>query len=115
MSGANLLSWFSLGVLAAAPAAVWVPEVGMELAFLLTMFGLLGSLLAHAVAEDRRDRAAIVRVAAGYILCGAWAAGGGLYWMTVALIAGAAATAWQAQRWAHTHPTDVDSTTPAFS
>ncbi|MHB1262321.1 MAG: hypothetical protein ACYC2H_11480 [Thermoplasmatota archaeon] len=112
MSGANLLSWFSLGILAAAPAAVLVPEVGMPLAFLLTMFGLLGALLAHAVAEDQRDRAAVVRVAAAYLLAGVGAAGGGLWWMMVILTAGGVATALQAYRWSQTR---ARAAFPAFS
>jgi hypothetical protein len=81
VSGANLLSWFALGILAAAPAAVLVPGVGMTLAFLVTLVGLLAALSAHAVAEDRRDGAAVVRVAAAYLLAAVGAAGAGLWWM----------------------------------
>ena len=107
MSGANLLSWFSLGVLAAAPVAVLVPEVGMALGFLITMFGLLSALLAHAVAEDRRDRLAIVRVAAAYLLSAVAASGVGMWWMTLILMAAGVATALQAYRWEQSHPTDA--------
>jgi hypothetical protein len=112
MSGANLLSWFSLGILAAAPAAILVPAIGMTLGFLVTLCGLLGALLAHAVAEDKRDRAAIVRVSAAYLLSGVAAAGVGLWWMTIVLTAGAVATMLQARRWTRTH---VGDSTPAFS
>jgi hypothetical protein len=107
VTGANLLSWFSLGILAGAPAAVLVPSIGMPLAFLLTMFGLLGALLAHAVAEDRRDRAAIIRVSAAYLLAGVGAVGVGLWWMTVVLTAGAVATALQAYCWSQRHPSNL--------
>ncbi|MEA3165669.1 MAG: hypothetical protein QOJ26_535 [Thermoplasmata archaeon] len=112
MTGANLLSWFSLGMLAAAPVAVLVPTVGMALGFLITLCGLLAALTAHAVAEDRRDRPAVVRVAAAYLLSGVGAAGVGLWWMTAILIAGAVATVLQAQRWTQTH---VRDSMPAFS
>lgn len=115
MSGANLLSWFSLGVLAGAPVAVLVPTVGMTLGFLITMMGLLGALLAHAVAEDGQDRPAVVRVAAAYLLSGIGAAGIGLWWMTVVLTAGAVATALQAHRWAESHPREATATTPPSS
>jgi hypothetical protein len=107
VSGANLLSWFSLGVLAAAPVAVLVPTLGMALAFLVTMFGLLGALLAHAVAEDLGDRAAVVRVAAAYLLSGAAASGAGMWWMTLILMAAGVATALQAYRWAESRPREA--------
>ena len=112
MSGANLLSWFALGVLAAAPVALLVPHVGMALGFLVTMSGLLAALLAHAVAEDRRDRAAVVRVAAAYLLSAAAASGAGMWWMTLILMAAGVATALQAFRWDQSHPTDL---TPALT
>ena len=111
MSGANVLSWFSLGVLAAAPVALLVPEVGMALGFLVTMSGLLGALLAHAVAEDQRDRPAIVRVAASYLLSAAAALGAGLWWMAPILLAAGVATAFQAYRWRQSHPHDASAAT----
>jgi hypothetical protein len=112
MTGANLLSWFSLGILAAAPAALLVPGIGMTFGFLVTLCGLLGALLAHAVAEDRRDRGAVVRVAAAYLLSGLGAAGAGMWWMTIVLTAGAVATLLQAQRWTRSY---AGESTPAFS
>lgn len=112
VSGANLLSWFALGILAAAPVAVLVPVVGMTLGFLVTLVGLLAALSAHAVAEDRRDGAAIVRVAAAYLLAALGAAGAGLWWMTVILVAGGVTAAVQAHRWARAHPRE---STPSVS
>lgn len=99
MSGANLLSWFSLGILAAAPVAMLVPEVGGALAFLLALFGLLAALLAHAVAEHRSDRGAIVRVSAAYLLAAVSMSAAALWFMAALLAAGAVVTMLQAQRW----------------
>ncbi|HJQ93624.1 MAG TPA: hypothetical protein VJ874_04995, partial [Candidatus Thermoplasmatota archaeon] len=57
--------------------------------------------------EDRRDRAAIVRVAAAYLLSAAAAWGAGMWWMTLILMSGGVATALQAYRWEQSHPRDA--------
>jgi hypothetical protein len=103
VSGARLLSWFSLGLLAGAGAAPALPAVGMALAFLIVMFGVLGALLTHALAEQEHDRGAVVRAAAAYLVGAVAAAIGGLWWMSILLAAGGIATAFQAQRWGRTH------------
>lgn len=109
MSGANLLSWFALGLLGGAATLTVVPFIGAVLAFLVVMSALLAALLAHAVAEDQKDRWAIVRVTAAYIIVAGAASAIGLWWMGILLAAGAAATAWQAQRWTLTHPRPTSS------
>ena len=111
MSGANLLSWFSLGLLAGAATLTLVPAVGMALAFLVVMFGLLAALLAHAVAEDGQDRFAIVRVAAAYLITGSAMGVAGVWWMAIILVSAAAATGVQAQRWNEMHPATAGSAT----
>jgi hypothetical protein len=92
VSGAPLLSWFALGLLAGSAAALLVPGLGFALAFLTAMSGLLAALLAHAMAEDARDRPVLVRVAAAYVLAAAAAGFQAMWWMTAPLAAGGVAT-----------------------
>lgn len=104
MSGASLLSWFSLGLLAGAASATVVPFVGPPLAFLVVLCGLLAALLAHAVAERRADHGALTRVAAAYVVAAASAVGVGLWPIGVILAAGATATIVQAHGWQDARP-----------
>jgi len=112
VSAAHLLSWFALGLLAGAAAATLVPVAGPALAFLITMMGLLGALLAHALVEDGpAGRGVLVRVAACYLVAATGAGAAGLWWMAILLAAGGIATAVRLQRLARAAGVAV----PAFS
>jgi hypothetical protein len=99
LSGANLLSWFSLGLLAGSSTALVVPIIGGTLAFLVALCALLAALLAHALAEDRQDRGALTRVAAAYFLASVAAWFIGLWPIALVLAAGSVATVVQVTGW----------------
>lgn len=99
MSGANLLSWFSLGLLAGAATTPVVPAIGGALTFLVVLCGLLAALLAHALAEDRSDRGALTRVAAAYVLAAAGAGFTGLWPIAIVMGAAAVGTVVQVNGW----------------